>query len=56
MDQIHPVSEDNLRIENQPIPNRKINNREKLVYSILVAIVIAIWFIVFITTFTLKNK
>ena len=24
MDQIHPVSEDNLRIENQPIPNRKI--------------------------------
>ena len=56
MDQIHPVSEDNLRIENQPIPNRKINNRENLGYSILVAIVIAIWFIVFTNTFTLKNK
>ena len=56
MDQIHPVSEDNLRIENQPIPNRKINNREKLVYSMLVAIVIAVWFIVFMATYAFKKK
>tara|TARA_Y100000389_G_C17200120_1_gene383215 strand:- start:313 stop:483 length:171 start_codon:yes stop_codon:yes gene_type:complete len=56
MDQIHPVSEDNLRIENQSIPNKKMNSREKLVYSMLVGIVIAVWFIVFMATYASKNK
>ena len=55
MDQIHPITEDNLRIENQSIPNRKISNREKLVYSMLTGIVLAVWIIVFIATYLLKK-